>query len=76
MDTASQRECRLSRAEVKKIAEELSSERKIGAIKALREATGWGLKESKDYIDQYFSPYKYEARNRYGLWIIVLISNE
>lgn len=30
----------------------LSQGRKIEAIKHVREATGWGLKEAKDYVEQ------------------------
>lgn len=36
-----------------KIANEIRLQRKIGAIKEIRTQTGWGLKESKEYIDQY-----------------------
>jgi hypothetical protein len=35
------------------IAEEIRMSRKIGAIKKIREQTGWGLRESKDYIDKF-----------------------
>lgn len=35
------------------IANEIKEGRKIGAIKKVREQTGWGLKESKDYVDKY-----------------------
>jgi len=35
------------------IADEIRGRRKIGAIKEIRAQTGWGLKESKDYIDKY-----------------------
>lgn len=33
------------------IMAELKANRKINAIKELRQNTGWGLKESKEYID-------------------------
>ena len=33
-----------------------SSGRTIEAIKKVREATGWGLKEAKDYVDAMTSP--------------------
>lgn len=48
----------------KEIERLISSERKIEAIKLYREATGQGLKESKDFIDDAFeqinkeNPYK------------------
>jgi hypothetical protein len=29
-------------------------DRRIAAIKLIRENTGWGLKESKDYVDRHF----------------------
>ena len=29
----------------------LSQRRKVEAVKQVREATGWGLKEAKDYVD-------------------------
>jgi len=35
------------------IADEIRNRRKIGAIKKIREQTGWGLKESKEYMDNY-----------------------
>jgi hypothetical protein len=35
------------------IAEEIRHKRKIGAIKKVREQTGWGLRESKDYLDKF-----------------------
>jgi len=39
--------------DVQAIALELRNGRKIGAIKKVREQTGWGLKEAKEYIDKY-----------------------
>ena len=36
---------------IDQISEELKSGRKIQAIKILRQATGFGLKEAKEYID-------------------------
>lgn len=36
-----------------KIGNEIRGQRKIAAIKEIRSQTGWGLKESKDYIDNY-----------------------
>jgi hypothetical protein len=38
---------------VNAIAAEIRLGRKIAAIKELRSQTGWGLKESKEYIDKY-----------------------
>lgn len=35
------------------IADQIANRRKIGAIKKIREQTGWGLKESKEYIDKF-----------------------
>ena len=35
------------------IADELKYQRKIGAIKEVRNQTGWGLREAKIYIDKY-----------------------
>ena len=35
-------------AEVRQL---LARRQKIEAVKCVREATGWGLKESKDYVD-------------------------
>ena len=37
-----------------RIADEISMGRKIPAIKEVREQTGWGLREAKEYIDQFF----------------------
>ena len=42
---------RLTDDQVKRVMEELEAENKIGAIKMCREFTGWGLKESKEFID-------------------------
>jgi hypothetical protein len=36
-----------------KIADEIRRVRKIGAIKEVRFQTGWGLKDSKHYVDRY-----------------------
>jgi len=36
-----------------KIAEEIRNERIIAAIKEFRIQTGWGLKESKEYVDKF-----------------------
>lgn len=33
------------------VAELVARGNKIGAIKLVRERTGWGLKEAKDYVD-------------------------
>jgi len=35
------------------ISNELRNKRKIGAIKEVRDQTGWGLREAKEYIDKY-----------------------
>lgn len=35
------------------IANEIKENRKISAIKKIREQTGWTLRKSKDYIDNY-----------------------
>lgn len=35
------------------IADEIRAHRKIGAIKEVRNQTGWGLREAKEYIDRY-----------------------
>ena len=37
-----------------KIADEIRIGHKIAGIKEIRSQTGWGLKESKNYIDKYF----------------------
>ncbi|MEN8221658.1 MAG: ribosomal protein L7/L12 [Acidobacteriota bacterium] len=42
----------LTSDQTEKIREELESQNKIQAIKMCREFTGWGLKESKDYVDK------------------------
>lgn len=44
------------------IANEIRNGQKIAAIKELRYQTGWGLKESKEYMDRYMPTYNY---NRY-----------
>ncbi len=44
---------RLTEEQIEKIVEELEAENKIGAIKICREFTGWGLKESKEFVDNY-----------------------
>lgn len=46
------------------IADEIRNGRKIGAIKKVREQTKWGLKEAKDYIDQYMITGVYTAEDR------------
>jgi hypothetical protein len=40
-------------SDVYSIAELIRTEKKIGAIKEIRVQTGWGLKESKEFIDKY-----------------------
>ena len=35
------------------IAHEIRNKRKIAAIKEMRKQTGWGLKDSKEYIDRF-----------------------
>ena len=40
-------------SDVSKITYEILMGRKISAIKEIRAQTGWGLKESKDYLDKY-----------------------
>ena len=42
------------------IADQIRDNRKIPAIKLIREQTGWGLKEAKEYIDKYMT-----SRNGY-----------
>ena len=41
------------------VANEIRIGQKIAAIKELRSQTGWGLKESKEYIDKYMFPGNY-----------------
>lgn len=40
-------------SDVMAIANEIRAGRKIAAIKEVRAQTGWGLKEAKQYIDEY-----------------------
>lgn len=49
-----------------KIAQEIRKERIISAIKELRFQTGWGLKESKQYIDKYL-PLDEHGRRSYSV---------
>lgn len=46
---------------VNAIAAEIRLGRKIAAIKELRSQTGWGLKESKEYIDKYTENVSYNS---------------
>ena len=46
--------------------EELEAENKIGAIKMCREFTGWGLKESKKFVDNYVNDLIERDPEKYG----------
>lgn len=48
------------------IANEIKEGRKIGAIKKVREQTGWGLKESKEYIDKYNVTYNHTSDSSFN----------
>lgn len=56
----------LSKDTVDIIAGALESGRKIEAIKIYREATGQGLKEAKDFIDQLIPRLKEQDPERYA----------
>lgn len=63
---------KVNQASAQSIGRSLSQGRKIEAIKTLREATGFGLKEAKDIIDSFlpseraqFENYRREARERF-----------
>lgn len=49
--------------DVNSIATEIQNGRKISAIKEIRKQTGWGLRESKDYIDKYSIVYGSDGDN-------------
>ena len=57
---------RLTDEQIAKILEELEAENKIGAIKMCREFTGWGLKESKKFVDDYVSDLIERDPEKYG----------
>ena len=42
-------------SDVNIIAELIETDQKIAAIKEVRFQTGWGLKESKEYVDSYMA---------------------
>ena len=44
---------RLMLSTIKEISEYIENDQKISAIKALKDATSWDLRTTKDYIDQY-----------------------
>jgi ribosomal protein L7/L12 len=52
--------------QIDSIQEELAGGRKIGAIKIYREATGKGLKESKEFIDALAVRLKEEDPEKYA----------
>ena len=41
----------LTKEQIENIEEEIFAENKIQAIRLCREYTGWGLKESKDFVE-------------------------
>lgn len=47
------------------IALEIRNQRKISAIKELRAQTGWGLKETKSYIDDYYPMNRHDEPESY-----------
>jgi ribosomal protein L7/L12 len=63
---------KINEADARSIARSLSQGRKIEAIKTLRQATGFGLKEAKDIIDSFLPSehsqlenYRQEAKDRF-----------
>jgi hypothetical protein len=48
-------------SDIKAIADCIRNGHKIAAIKELRAQTGWGLKESKEYIDKWTSDYNHHS---------------
>jgi len=48
-------------SDIKAIADCIRNGHKIAAIKELRAQTGWGLKESKEYIDKWTVGYDYNC---------------
>ena len=48
--------------DIHKIAEEMRRS-KIYAIKEVRNQTGWGLRESKEYLDKYYFPANHVGEN-------------
>lgn len=47
----------------------LGTSGKLMAIKAFRERTGWGLKESKDAVDAYIRDHMKETYYNSGRWV-------
>ncbi|MCK4890293.1 MAG: ribosomal protein L7/L12 [Candidatus Aminicenantes bacterium] len=56
----------LSREQIEKIEEELFAENKIEAIKICRDYTGWGLKESKNFVERHIKGLIEKDSEKYG----------
>ena len=56
----------LTREQIERIEEELFAENKIEAIKICRNFTGWGLKESKNFVDNHIKDLIERDSEKYG----------
>ena len=56
----------LTREQIEKIEEEIFAENKIQAIQICREYTGWGLKESKDFVENHIRDLIERDSEKYG----------
>ena len=56
----------LDREQIENIEKEIFAENKIQAIKICREYTGWGLKESKNYVEKHINDLIEKDSEKYG----------
>ena len=56
----------LTSDQIKNIEEEVFAENKIQAIRLCREYTGWGLKESKNYVEKLIDDLIEKDSEKYG----------
>ncbi|MCK4890050.1 MAG: ribosomal protein L7/L12 [Candidatus Aminicenantes bacterium] len=56
----------LTREQIERIEEELFAENKIEAIKICRDYTGWGLKESKNFVERHIKDLIERDSEKYG----------
>ena len=56
----------LTSDQIENIEEEIFAENKIQAIKICREYTGWGLKESKNYVEKHINDLIEKDSEKYG----------
>lgn len=55
-ETLESEQVRISLPALKEIMKQCKDGKKIGAIKEIRAAFGWGLKEAKFFVDEVFPP--------------------